>query len=125
MGVPTLEKAPGGLKEPWLGIWRATLKQLQEQDTWQVAQRPLLDEYVLALRAAANARTSAESAVAWDKHSKRALALADALGLTPKAQKALRAKSKEDGSGEQSPFEDLDGDVVPLAPRRRQRNKAS
>jgi phage terminase small subunit len=108
MGVPTLEKAPGGLHEPWLGIWRISLKQMKEQGTWLVSQRPLLDEYVYALRAAQNARASAESAVAWDKHSKRALALADALGLTPKAQKVLAAKLKEGDEHQDDPFSGLD-----------------
>jgi hypothetical protein len=110
MGVTTLEKAPGGLHEPWLGIWRISLKQMKEQGSWVVSQRPLLDEYVYALRAAHGARTSAESAVAWDKHSKRALALADALGLTPKAKKAFGKAGEGGKDGEQSsdPFSTLD-----------------
>ena len=110
MGVPTLEKAPGGLHEPWLGIWRISLKQMKEQGTWVVSQRPLLDEYVYALRAAQSARSSAESAVVWDKHSKRALALADALGLTPKARKAFGKASEgsEDGEQNSDPFSGLD-----------------
>ncbi len=62
MGVPTVEKAPG-IKEPWLGIWRYALKAMQEGGTWSPPMRPLLDDYVEALRVAREHRRLAETTV--------------------------------------------------------------
>ncbi|HEY7831784.1 MAG TPA: hypothetical protein VIC06_14575 [Solirubrobacteraceae bacterium] len=113
-------------------------------DTFSASMRPLLDEYVFALRAAEDARVGfgwlgrleniAEDDIAWealgkivsglpvqwDKHTKRAMELAGVLGLTPKAQKALSVKAKEGKDGEQDdPFGGLDE----LEPRRQARSQ--
>src|SRR5437667_342125 len=104
MGVSALERPPGW-PEPWLGLWRITHKQLREQGSWVPAHKPLLDEYVRALKLA---RTAFEAGEGGDRHSKRALAYATELGLTPRAQKALRVKAKEAVDGEQDPFAGLD-----------------
>ena len=115
MGVPELEKPPG-IETPWFGIWRASLKQMKEQGTWTLAQRPLLDEYVLALRAADFARER-HQAVEWDKASKRALALAEALQLTAKKSPAKAKGAKYGRKQDADPFAALDE----LAPRRKAR----
>jgi hypothetical protein len=107
MGVPTLEKAPGGLSEPWLGYWRVTLRQLKEQDTWKVSQRPLLDSYVLALQGAEQARLAGESVV-WDRHTKRASHLADLLAITPRGRKAAGLRATAGVPREPSVFDDLE-----------------
>jgi hypothetical protein len=89
---------------------------LKEQGSWAWEQKPLLDEYVFALKAAQQAREGfdwldsleqyAENAddlpeiawtvlrqiagglpTQWDRHSKRATALADTLILTPAARR--------------------------------------
>lgn len=122
--VPTAERPPRGLDAYWLGHWRHCLKQLKEQGTWRWEQRPLLDEYVFALKAAEDARNGFEwldhlrHAVAsedvdfvalqsiasglptqWDRHTKRAASLAETLVLTPRAQRAhgvgARARPQE------------------------------
>ncbi len=107
MGVPTLEKAPGGLSEPWLGYWRVTIKQLKEQGTWKVSQRPLLDSYVFALRGAERARLAGE-AVAWDRHAKRASFLADLLAITPRGRRAAGLRATVGEPREPSVFDDLE-----------------
>jgi len=106
MGVPRLEMVPGGLKEPWLGYWRATLKALQEQGTWKVAQRPLLDMYVFSLQGAEEARL-ADDAANWDRHSKRASHLADLLALTPRGRQAAGLRAAKP-TQEATPFDQLD-----------------
>jgi len=141
--IPTLEKPPG-LREPWLGIWRATLTDLKASGAWRVALRPILDEYVYALRGASNARAGfawlnhLEDAVAseevdwqvlsqiaaalpaqWDRDTRRASALADQLALTPRGRKAggLGGKADKDKpEPKRDSFEALDE----LAPRRSQ-----
>ena len=65
MGVTTLEKAPNGLHEPWLGIWRASLRAMQAQGTWNPALRPLLDLYIFALAAAEQARAAGYNMLLW------------------------------------------------------------
>lgn len=112
--VPTAEQPPEGLTAYWLGVWRHALKILKEQGTWKWEQRPLLDEYVYALVAAEQARVGfgwlehlTEVIAAdevqwnilekiagglpthWDRHTKRAAALAEKLILTPDSQSRL------------------------------------
>ena len=108
---PIIEQPPK-LKQPYWGMWGYAQKAMKDAGTWSASMRPLLDEYIDCWRLAAEHRTRAEqrpfeenresglehahdgfkSALA---HSARAMALADALGLTPKAQKALAVKADE------------------------------
>lgn len=152
MGVPTAETPPKGLDAYWLGVWRHVLKTLKAQGTWAWEQRPLVDEYVYAMKAAREARegfdwldslegyakdNSSEMeppdwrALAqiigalpsmWDKHAKRAAALADQLALTPRGRKAIGLKREEGKDGEQDndPFAGLDDEFT-----RRREAKAS
>jgi hypothetical protein len=149
MGVPTAERPPEGLNAYWLGTWRHALKVLKEQGTWAWELKPLLDEYVFALRAAEAARDGfawlealeqyAEDAAdlpeiawtvlreiasglptQWDRHTKRAAALADQLLLTPRGRKAVDRVAKRDDKPT-DPFDELDE----LAPRRADRAQAS
>lgn len=143
---PTAERPPKGLNAYWLGVWRTALKTLTEQGSWAWEQKPLLDEYVYALRAAEDARmgfkwldvleeyadANAEDMPAiswtalrqiagslptlWDKHSKRAAALADQLALTPRGRKAINLATNEDE--EADPFGALDKEDE-LAARRK------
>jgi hypothetical protein len=101
------------LNSYWTHVWDHALSVLKAQGTWTWEQKPFLDEYVFALRAAEAARDGfawlehleqveelSEQAwktlasisgglpTQWDRHTKRAAALADALILTPKAQRA-------------------------------------
>lgn len=110
--VPTYERPPKGLDAYWLGVWRFALCVLKDQGTWAGEQKPLLDEYVYALREAERARVGFQwldhlgEAVAsedvdfvmlariagalptqWDKHTKRASALASTLLLMPEARR--------------------------------------
>jgi hypothetical protein len=144
MGVPTAETPPPGLNAYWLGVWRHVLKVLKEQKTWAWEQRPLVDEYVFALKAAEEARRGfdwldalekyadenahelempdfralAQIATGlpgmWDRHSKRASALADQLALTPRGRKPLRLKTSEEGEDGESkdPFAGLDDEFT-------------
>jgi phage terminase small subunit len=68
--TPDVEKPPGGLKEPYLGIWRYALKHLKESDLWRPTLRPLLDEYAFALRTARAHRLLAETTVQIITHYK-------------------------------------------------------
>ena len=104
MGVSPLEQPPGW-PEPWLGLWRITHKQLKEQGSWVPAHKPLVDEYVRALKLANAAFEAGEGG---DRHSKRALAYAVELGVTPEARKQLALKAKEAAGGDKDPFEALD-----------------
>lgn len=126
--TPAAESPPRGLTAYWLGVWRCALRVLKEQGTWSWEQKPLLDEYVHALRGAeaareglkwldaleayANANSSEMPQVSWatlgriasglpaqwDRHVKRAAALADQLALTPRGRKAagIRADQGDD-----------------------------
>jgi hypothetical protein len=121
--VPTAERPPTGLSAYWLGVWRHALKTMRAQGTWRWEQRPFLDEYVEALAAAREARAGfkwldhleqIESAdeidwvvlgriaaglpMQWDRHAKRAAALAEILVLTPRAQKAAGVGAASGGS---------------------------
>jgi hypothetical protein len=137
-GVPSIEKCPEGLSTAWSGVWRQARDEMKDLDTFSASMRPLLDEYVYALKAAQDARVGfrwldaleeyaddadelpeiawsvlrriAEGLPAmWDRHTKRAMELAGTLGLTPKAQKALSVKLKEGGDAEpDNPFAGLD-----------------
>lgn len=145
--VPTAERPPKNLNAYWLGIWRHALKTLKDQDTWAWEQKPLLDEYVYALCAAEDARNgfkwldvleeyadaNAEDMPAiswtalrqiagslptlWDKHSKRAAALADQLALTPRGRKAINLATTDDDENA-DPFAGLDQEDE-LAARRK------
>lgn len=137
MGVPSIEKCPDGLGPRWNATWRLTRDELKDAGTFSASMRPLLDEFVFALKAAEDARLGfdwldsleryAEDSedlpeiawtvlrqiatglpVVWDKHAKRASALADLLGLSPKAAKALGKKAEgEDGNQDSDPFAGL------------------
>lgn len=134
---PTCERPPSGLNSYWTHTWDHALKVLKGQGTWAWELKPLLDEYVMALKGAEDARAGfrwldhLEKAVAseevdwltlgriagglptqWDRHTKRAAALADQLLLTPRARKAHGLFSEDDKPAD--PFGDLDE----LAPRR-------
>ena len=93
--------APGGIGAEFSSVWRLALKALEDQGTWQPQMRPLLDEYAFALEAAETARLADEQ-TQWDRHVKRAAALADQLALTPRGRKA--AGIVEDASEPGSPF---------------------
>jgi 4-hydroxyphenylpyruvate dioxygenase-like putative hemolysin len=94
---------------------------LKEQGTWEWEQKPLLDEYVYALRAAEQTRegfawldhlteTVAREEIdwitlkqvagnlptQWDRHVKRATLLADKLVLTPEVKKRHGLNGDED-----------------------------
>ena len=127
---PAAERAPTGLGSHWLHTWEHALKVLKAQETWAWEQKPLLDEYVMALR---EARTSRELAEAdpyhetdkgllhphpgfaqADRAARRAVLLADTLKLTPEQQRKLNARD----AGESDPMDALEDE---LAPRRQRR----
>jgi hypothetical protein len=137
--VPSHERPPG-IKMPWLQVWRNTLAELKEIGIWAPHLRPLLDEYVWALKGAEDARngfawldhlteTVASEEIdwialqkiagglptAWDRHAKRAAALADQLCLSPRGAKAAGI-----GRGTEEEEQEIDGfaDLDELAPRR-------
>lgn len=143
---PTSERPPKGLDAEWSGVWRTALKAVKEQGTWAAEQKPLLDEYIFALRAAEATRDGfgwlraleayAEDAdelpeiawsvlgqiavglpTQWDRHTKRAAALADQLALTPRGRKAINLVDDED-QDEPRGFEALDGNVTPITAAR-------
>lgn len=91
-----------------------------EQGTWAWELKPLLDEYVYALRAAEAARDGGLP-TQWDRHTKRAAALADQLVLTPRARKAYGLIDDSEDDKPSDPFAGLDE----LAPRRKDRAQAS
>jgi hypothetical protein len=142
---PVAERSPKGLNSYWTHVWDHALKVLKEQGTWAWELKPLLDEYVFALRAAEATRDGfawldhLEEAVAseeidwlvlrqiaaglpaqWDRHTKRAAALAETLVLTPKAQRALGI-GRDDEDTPEDPLEALDAGRDELAPRRNRR----
>lgn len=98
--------APGGLSADGSAVWRLALKELTEQGTWTQVQRPLLDEYAFALDAAEAARLSDEG-TQWDRHAKRASALADQLALTPRGRKAVGV-GDTNADVAADPFDELD-----------------
>jgi hypothetical protein len=136
--VPVAERPPRGLDARWLGVWRHALKCLREQGSWRWEQAPLLAEYVYALRAADDAREGfawldrvgelAEEPVdfqalakvasglpnVWDRHVRRAQALADQLALSERGRRAAGV-GVERGEAPADPFADLDavGETAP------------
>jgi hypothetical protein len=98
------KQPPGGLHEPWLTVWRAALAEIEKAAAWTPAVRPVLDEYVAALRTAAQLRDLADAADTVtaashlrgdaDRESRRALTYARQLGLVgrqgPKAPAPAR-----------------------------------
>ena len=138
MGVSTLEKAPKGFREPWLGYWRASLAQLKLDGTWRVSMRPLLDGYVLALRRAVELRDETgdnlsfgERLVAADREERRAIALAEKLGLTVMSGLAVRSKPRKVDDGPDNDTadiparEDVFSELDELRPRREKRTPAA
>lgn len=147
MPLPTAERPPKGLDAYWLGVWRHVLKTMKADGTWAWELRPLLDEYVYALRAAEATRDGfkwldaleryAEDAdelpdiawsvlreiagslpTQWDRHTKRAAMLADKLVLTPGAKK--RHGLFDDSEDERpSTLDSLDGPTGNVTPIKR------
>ena len=142
MARPTAERSPSGLNSYWTHVWEHALKQLKAQGSWAWEQKPLLDEYVFALKGAEDARNGfgwldalekyADDAdelpdiawgalrtiatglpVQWDKHTKRAMALADQLALTERGRKAADV-GKQDDDERADPFADLDAGAPKL-----------
>lgn len=115
------ESPPTGLRAPYLALWRGCLEALKRQGTWTPDQKPLLDDYVLAVRQSVEHQKVAEAdpftvteqgrvyahpgfALA-DQAAKRAVLLADTLILSPKARRAHGI----DGDEEQAnPLDRLD-----------------
>lgn len=110
--VPTVERPPEGLDATWLGVWRGLIVEAKAAGTWSPALWPHAVEYVHALRLAREHRLLAEAEpVETNRESglthmhagfadaraqgKRATELADLLGLTPRARKALALKAEE------------------------------
>jgi hypothetical protein len=143
---PKAESPPKGLNSHWTHTWLRALEVMKQQGTWAWELKPLLDEYVFALRGAEDARNgfkwldhleevasediewqalrqiASGLPVQWDKHAKRAAALADQLALTPRGRKAIGlADDEEDQPAD--PFAALDADE--LAPRRQKRTQAA
>ncbi len=147
MSAPVAERPPQGLDADWLGVWRHALKTLQAQHSWAWEQKPLLDEYVFALRGAEDARKGFEWLKAlevyadaaddlpeiawttlgkiasglptqWDRHTKRAMALADQLALTDRGRKAAGIGDSDEPEAPQSTLDALDN-VTPIRGRAR------
>jgi hypothetical protein len=111
---PTADRPPSGLKSSyWTHVWDHALNVLKTQGTWAWEQKPLLDEYVFALIAAEDAREGGLP-TQWDRHTKRAAALADALVLTPAAR-------RRHGIGADSVEESKQSKIDELAARRSSR----
>lgn len=93
---------PQHFSERWRRVWRHTLAYLQQRGSWRDDQRPLLDEYVEALREAAIAKTAARADpyrqtssgslqahpgfAQADRAARRAVLLAGALRLTAETE---------------------------------------
>ena len=137
MALPTAERPPKGLDSYWTHTWQHALKQLKAQGSWAWEQKPLLDEYVYALRAAEATREGfkwldaleryAEDAdelpeiawsvlreiagglpSQWDRHTRRAQSLADQLALTDRGRKAAGLGKRHEESEPADPFAALD-----------------
>lgn len=135
--IPTAERPPQGLDAYWTGAWRHALSTLKEQGTWAWELKPLLDEYIYALRGAEATRNGfawlealeeyAEHAdelpeiawsvlreiagslpTQWDRHTKRAAALADQLALTPRGRKVVGIGDSDDDASKGDPLAELD-----------------
>ena len=95
-------KPPGSLPAERGRYWSRCMKVLVEQGSWDYPQRALLDEFVLALVAADDAREDGRG-TDWDRHAKRASAFADQLALTPRGRKAAGIGGNDDAVAD--PFE--------------------
>jgi len=131
-GKPSAERPPAGLSAHWTHTWTHALKVLKAQGTWAWEQKPLLDEYVFALRESQTARELAEADpyhetdkgllhphpgfAQADRAARRALVLADALKLTPEQQRKLGTTSSDEPEDE---WADLYGDSDKVTPIRR------
>src|SRR5688500_17325139 len=129
---PTAERPPSGLNSYWTHVWDHAMGVMKEQGTWSWELKPLLDEYVFALRAAEATREGfawlehLEEAVAsedidwivlrqiagglptqWDRHTKRASVLADKLILTPEAKRRHGIDSDEEEKPPKSVIDEL------------------
>lgn len=109
LGTPPQQPS---LPEPWNGIWKLAHKDMVESGVWSPAMQPLLDEYATALHLADRHRRMAEidpvetnresglthmhaGFASADRELKRAAMLADLLGLTARAKKALKLAAEE------------------------------
>lgn len=111
---PAAERCPEGLDAQHMHVWDHALKVLKEQGTWGWELSRLLGEYVQALQAADWCRRN-EKPTEWDRHAKRAAALADQLALTPRGRKAVGIVEGDDQPAD--PFAEFARDE--LAERRR------
>ncbi len=145
MSRPSAERPPPGLNSYWTYTWDRALKVMKEDGTWGWELKPLLDEYVFALRAAEATREgfawldsleryagdadelpeiawgvlreiASSLPIQWDRHTKRAALLADKLILTPEARK--RYGIFDDAEEAVDPFGALDTPADELATRR-------
>lgn len=113
---PAAERCPEGLDSDHVHVWDHAIKTLKALELWSWELSPLLREYVRALQRADWAHRNDEP-TEWDRHAKRAAALADQLALTPRGRKAVGVGDKDDEPEAADPFAALDqGDE--LAKRR-------
>jgi hypothetical protein len=118
MARPKIEAPPADLDAEGRTAWEMALRRMKADGAWDLAMVPLLAEYAYALQGARQAREKGFH-TAWDRHTRRAMAFADDLGLTPRSRHRLGVA---DARRETSPFDELadaDGAVVDLASRRR------
>ena len=117
------ERPPDELDGWWLAVWRHALRVLKAQESWEREQRPLLDEYVFALRESTVQRQAAEADpyhetdkgllhphpgfVISDRAARRAVLLADALLLTPESRRAHGLADGKVNDGTASEFAGL------------------
>lgn len=123
--IPTLEKPPADCTGAWVPVWKALVVEMKAIGTWKPALWPHAVQYLHVLRLADEHRVLAEvEPVDLDResglahmhaafqsslaHGKRATELADLLGVTPKAQKALLANMPEAPAKEPSIVGHLD-----------------
>ena len=115
------ESPPTGLRAPYLALWKGCLEALKRQGTWTPDQKPLLDDYVFAVRQSVEHQQLAEEApftvteqgrvyahpgfALADQAAKRAVLLADSLILSPKAKKAHGIDQDEEDA---NPLDRLD-----------------
>lgn len=114
------EKPPYELRDHWLATWEQALSTMKDQGTWHPVQRPVLDEYVFALRAADEARRT-DDASQWDRHARRARSLARDLVLTPEAQRLHGIKHGD--RRDENPFATFVPDVTDLDQKREERRR--
>ena len=90
-----MPEGPSGLNDRLSAVWVASREELEGAGNLTPAMEALLEEFVLALKGAEDARMAGVS-VAEDKAAKRASQLADQLGLTPKRRRKRGASAKQD-----------------------------